>query len=311
MTEPGLSGRARLAASVIVGRNDILFHRDHEAVEQVSGRLPFTPEELAVWTQATEARAQWCAKRGIVFRFLIVPEKHVVYADKLPDVVISENRPAQQLLRALSPSTRLQCSYPVEILIEARRHFPTYYQFDTHWTQQGAFAVYSEFMTSLQREVDVDPITDNMVHRVERPHAGDLGIRLEPERDEVAIDVWHKEFYPFRRLFENHGRSRGSTITFESDRMTAPRFMAFRDSFLNYFIPHIIPVFSKSLFVSSIDMHFDAAEAFKPDIILFEVAERFLGYHQHPGQRALPEDRIDVSFESFSGVSLNTFREWG
>jgi hypothetical protein len=294
----------QLAAWVVSGHEDYLFHRDHNVIEQVTGQLPLTHTDLQTWVSAIETRSSWCRSCGIVFRFVIVPEKHVIYPDKLPAITIHPNRPALQIIRALSAQAQSEIIYPVDLLRNARRHFKTYYATDTHWTMHGAFVLYKAFMAGLPRQFVLRPIKDENLAGVSKRYVGDLGVRLDPERDEDAVFLSHTPYQPFEQVFSNKSFSRGSTLSFTSDRSEAPQILTFRDSYFNYVIPHFIPVFSRTTAVGSINMHYDLVQSEKPNIIVFEIAERFLGYTDEAGHRELPDDSGNVSFATFSGVDL-------
>ncbi len=311
MSESQGSARLRLERSVIVGEDNFLFHRDHEAVEQVTGSLPLSGADVKTWKDILEARAAWCESRHVTLRILFVPEKHVVYSDKIPELRISDARPVLQILSALAPGTRAKCLYPVEALRAHRHQFETYFQTDTHWTQEGAFVAHDELVRSLREEIDISPVVEKDLVRTQRTYIGDLGVRLEPEREETTVFLSHGTFLPFRRVFENKGFSRGSTIAFESPRLEAPSLVVFRDSFFNTILPHMVPVFSRVVVVSSIDMHYDLVDSENPDVIVFEIAERFVGFLDQNGRRCLPTDSPVRSFEEFSGVDVGVLKASG
>ena len=293
--------RRRLAETVILGKNGYLFHTDHESVEQVTGRLPLEWQELRAWQEATEARSAWCRANGVVFRMLIVPEKHVVYDDMLPDAAISPDRPALQLLAALSPRVRREVLYPAALLKQARASSETYFRTDTHWTEQGGFIAYQALLDSLPSGFIETPVQATELGTRDRAMIGDLAVRLEPEPEEVAVSLYHLTHRPFVLRYHNKGVSRGSTIAYEGDPC-GKRMLAFRDSFFNYLIPHLIPALARLVAVSSIDVHYDLVASERPDIIVFEIAERFLGNLDGEGHRSLPTDP-QGAFETLSGIS--------
>ena len=305
MTE--LSKSELLAQTVIRGKNDFLFFTDHEAVEQVSGAAPLDAEELDVWTRTLTNRYEWCRQRGIEVRFLFVPEKHVAYSDYLPDIEISENRPVVQILNSLSGPVRETCMYPVDELKAARQARELYYKTDTHWNNWGGFLAYDLLMDSLPARFDLKKITEDDLKVTQRKIIGDLGVRLEPDEEERSDVLAHATELPFKRIYDNSVFSRGNTSVFISPRVAAPRVVVFRDSFFNYILPHTIPVFSRTVAVSSLDMHYDLVESEKPDLVIFEMIERFVGNKEGSGKRVLPRDG-EGSFSDLAGVALDGLR---
>ena len=157
-----------------------------------------------------EARAAWCESRHVTLRILFVPEKHVVYSDKIPELRISYARPVLQILSALAPGTRAKCLYPVEALRAHRHQFETWgfrptrtglkrgpLWHTTSWCVRCAKK--STYLRSLKRTS----------FGLSGLYIGDLGVRLEPEREETTVFLSHGTFLPFRRVFENKGFSRG------------------------------------------------------------------------------------------------------
>ena len=78
--------------------------------------------------------------RDIEYRILIVPERHVLYKDKLPaGVTLHENRPALQLIKATDALLRPAVIYPAETIRRGRAVREVYYKSDVHWTTWGAY----------------------------------------------------------------------------------------------------------------------------------------------------------------------------
>jgi len=185
---PAARGRHALRNMVLEGKDGFLFHRDHEAVEQVTGVLTYSPAQLEQWLSTLETRKAWCDAQGIVSRCLIVPEKHVVYADKLPDgIVVSDQRPAAMLLGAATPYLSGHVLYPLEPLLAARRCRDTHHATDTHWNHFGAFVAYDDLMASLAPDIELFRLREPDLTWTPKRYVGDLGVRFEPERFETSV----------------------------------------------------------------------------------------------------------------------------
>lgn len=297
--------RARLAADVVQGADGYLFHRDHEAIDQITGALPLGPREIAVWRDSIETRAAWCKANDIAFRMMIIPEKHVVYADKLPPgFALSDNRPAVQILDSIDPETRALCSYPLQPLIDARALRATYLKTDTHWTFYAGFLAYDLLMDSLVESVSLPiRIAETDLSFADRTHIGDLGVRLEPEQDEIATTVDHRIARPFQRVFENRIFARGAVSIYESSDQGLPRCVLFRDSFANYIIPHLIPTFSRLVVMSSDSLQYDLLRSERPEVVIVTIIERFLGMLDGDGRRHLPDDLAGPGLAELTGAS--------
>ena len=109
--------------------------------------------------------------------------------------------------------------------------------------------------------------------------------------------------------YDNKNFSRGNTSVFDGKGPAAPRMLVFRDSFFNYILPHYIPVFSRTFAVSAFGLYFDLISAVRPDVVVFEVIERFVGMRGGRGERVFPTDPAD-SFEELSGTSLGELKAY-
>ena len=290
----------------LTGRDGFLFHRDHDALDQLTANLVLRRRQIAVWIAALEGRLAWCERHGSAMRFLIIPEKHVVYDDKLPRLIrVSPRRAAMQLLDALGGELSARTSYPVEALRAASRAKPTFFKTDTHWNAYGAFVAYQTLMAGLQPEVALETVREGELVWKERPYIGDLGVRFTRERGETMAAAEPTANY--RLTFQNHNFSRGAVHVYENERRDLPTCVLFRDSFSNFLIPYLMRGFSRLVAVSSLSCHYDLLEQEKPDIVLFVVIERFLATFGMGRTIELPEDDAERSFEAFSGTSLRAF----
>ena len=271
----------------IEGGDGYLFHRDHDAIEQLTGGLTFRRRQIDVWIEALRARIAWCEANASHFRMVIVPEKHVVHADKLPRrLSIAPERPVTQLLAALDPATARRVSYPVDLLRASPR--ATFFKTDTHWTPHGAFLVYRHLIESLAPDIALDRIEGSDIVWRERPFVGDIGVRFDPERGELAS--FPDPGLTYSLVFQNHNFGRGAVHIYENARRDLPHCVLFRDSFANALIPFLMGSFSRIVAVSSLSCYFDLLEKEKPDVVLFLIVERFVATFGLADTIQLPDD---------------------
>ena len=285
------------------GRDGFLFHRDHDALDQLTASLVLRRRQIDVWISALRGRQAWCDAHGSALRFLIIPEKHVVYEDKLPRLVrVSPQRAAMQLLGALDSDLSARTLYPMDALRAASRVKPTFFKTDTHWNSYGAFVAYQALVASLRAEVALETVQEGDLVWKERPYVGDLGVRFTRERGETMATPEPTATY--RLTFQNHNFSRGAVHVYENERRDLPTCVLFRDSFANFLIPYLMRGFSRLVAVSSLSCHYDLLDQEKPDVVLFVVIERFLATFGMGRTIELPEDDAKRSFEVFSGTDL-------
>lgn len=294
------------AGTVFVGTDGTtLFHRDHDTVEQLTGQLQFTPSELDHWVSCIETRHAWCAARGIAYIHLVVPEKHVVYEDLVPfGMKPSSDRPVTRLFRAVSGPARASMLYPLALLQSRRSVRETFLANDTHWTMYGGFIVYEALMQAAARHIPLSPMTEADIYFTEQRHVGDLGARMQPEQPVMAPVAQHRTPMPFRVIYENKTFARGNVTVYEGPDRTKPRAILFRDSFSNYLVPHMIQCFSRLTVVGSPHVFYDLIRAEKPDIVFYQIIERFMAFKIGPGEeKLLPGDLTNMDSTTFLGIS--------
>ena len=299
--------RIRFQHVPLKGRDGFLFHRDHDALDQLTANLVLRRRQIDVWIAALKGRLAWCADNNSVMRFLIIPEKHVVYDGKLPRFIrVSPQRAAMQLLAAVEGDLSERTFYPVEALRAASRVKPTFFRTDTHWNGYGAFVAYQALMDSLRPEIALETVGEGELVWKERPYVGDLGVRFTRERGETMITAEPTANY--KLAFQNHNFARGAVHVYENERRDLPTCVLFRDSFANFLIPYLMRGFSRLVAVSSLSCHYDLLEQEKPDVVLFVVIERFIATFGMGRTIELPEDALRVPFETFSGTDLGALR---
>jgi alginate O-acetyltransferase complex protein AlgJ len=298
-----------LQYDVIWGSERFLFHRDHDALEQLRGALVFRGRQIEVWNQALKRRNDWCIANSCKMRLLIIPEKHVVYQSLLPkSVKISENRPSQQILSGIDPALRDRIIYPLEELHSASSRMPTFLKTDTHWSSFGAFTAYQALIRSLQPESRLEMAEESALRWQEKSFVGDLGVRFEPEIDEQIADAIPPEKYAL--TFRNRIFDRGAVHVYTGERADLPRCVLFRDSFSNALIPFLMQSFSRIVAVSTLSCLYDLLEFEKPDVVIFAVIERFLATFGKGKAIELPEDDGEMTFQVLTGVDLSSLKDY-
>lgn len=304
--------RTELAASVIIGKDNWLFHRDHEAVEQVSGRRRLPDYELRRWRHLLECRHHWLAARGVAYHFFVVPEKHAVYPDKLGEqCVVSEDRPVRQLIREFeSRSSPVRIIYPAESLSKARSERDTYLVADTHWNMFGGYVAYRDLCRAVAERYAIPVVEPTRLDYFQLAFDGDLGTRLEPEVQCEGL-YFHVRDPRGRKVGENHVFTRGSALAFENEDDTLPKLVLFRDSFANWWLPLLAESFSRVVVVSTMEMYFELVESERPDVVVTQMAERYLNYQVFPtGAGYFPDDHSRIPFDTLCMATPEEISKW-
>jgi hypothetical protein len=265
---------------VVRGRGDWVFIRgEFEPVCQ------FTGQELGA---ALETAAAAFAARNIDFRFLLVPDKHSVYPDKLrPDLPFGPScqdtgRADLEAAIARVPGQAIDARAALAAARQVRGTPDLYYSEDTHWAPTGAAIAVGELVRSLDPTLwsDSDVVVTGQLRRV-MDTAALMGLRrvattpnvvirpdVEQHRSDVQIPV---AVHNARAVFR---------ITTSGPARTLPgRTLIVYDSFFGIDTRLVAPYFADSTWVHEGDMHNhpELAQLLGPfDRVIVERVERGL-----------------------------------
>jgi hypothetical protein len=237
--------------------------------------------ELLHWQSSIQNNRAWCAGQGIRYITLIVPERHVVYADKLPyPYAISAARPLIRFLDALEPATRSAVLYPETELLAARQTEEVFYKTDEHLNSHGHYICYLALLDQMQADFPLSPAPRSSM-KVQSAHvSGNLGMLLDEEPTEDREFWAPAEDRGVRRAFlSRRGRSR--VEIFETPDRSLPRAIIFGDSTLDELRHILAPHFSRIVVVHHCHQFFyDLACSEQPDFVFHIMAEVSLArYH--------------------------------
>jgi hypothetical protein len=274
---------------VVVGADGFLFHC-HEAVfdQLCSGDVP-PDSQIAQWVTVLESQFSWCAAKQVTFVTLVIPERHVVQADKLPaEYAISPLRPVARLMNGLDPAMRAAVLYPEPALRSARSEAEVYYKTDEHLNLHGHYVCYRALLNHIRRPLTITPLPQDALS-IRRVHVtGSLGMRLDAEPTEDREFWRHETRLGTKKIFRNRP-GRGDVEVFEHENRKLPRAIIFGDSNSDELRYLLIPHFSRTVLVYHCHQFFyDLVRSEQPDLVLHIMAEARLGRPYADGAIALP-----------------------
>jgi hypothetical protein len=284
--------------SVVVGEDGFLFNLDSDIRNHIAGRHNLFGPTLESWLSQLESRRAWCASKDIEYLFVPIPDRRVVYADKLPSVEreIAPDRAIRRILSGLDTRTREHCLYLEEVLKAGRKIEDTYYHTDVHLTNFGSYLAYREIMRPISSRVGSLVLSEVDLVRTKGSRIGDLGIRLEHEPREQVTLLSHPRMEENRRIYNNRMFDFGQLEIYQNANCHLPRAIVFRDSNGTDIIPFLNVHFSRLVAVSSLKFWYDLVRAERPDVVVTIMAERFI----------ITERTYDFGPEDFSSFSKIT-----
>ncbi|HAR94666.1 MAG TPA: hypothetical protein DCR97_01685 [Deltaproteobacteria bacterium] len=276
---------------VVVGKSGWLFYNvksDGSSFDDYYGLDALDSRQLRVIKQNMETMKGRLADLNIALVFVITPTKHSIYEEYLPSgVALMKGNPhrADQVVGVWdTDDTRASLIDLRAILREKKKEwpYPLYLKTDTHWNNLGSFIAYEEIIRRARRynpHVRVVSARDFRIFEKPLSSSGDLCRMINLDR---LIDESDVVFEPLvasrvtvseiRTAYYRYGWS--ST----AKRVRPVKVLLFGDSFSERLIPFLAESFSEGLyFTSPLTVDFAIIEKERPDVLVIEMNERYVG----------------------------------
>lgn len=271
---------------------------------------------LLAWRRLALARAARAEGLGARYLHVVVPEKITIYDNKFAGLRVNVRRsPARRLARLLS-LTRAGRAILVDLvgpMRAGRDAADLYFRTDTHWSFPGYFLAYREIC----RACGATP-RDDLALRPSHLCAQVMDIETKlpfPEPEPVMRHVLQRDAVrepgALVRVYEAAGRGHdlhvGAHVVFRNPSPQAdPRRVVLFGSSCSGHVHGMLSgalaeTFREVHFVWSASIDWAYVEAVRPDLLLFEIAERFMA--------RVPTD--DFSVEAFAAERIRALAQEG
>ncbi len=270
--------------SVVVGKEDWLFYKGNDCIQDYRGGYPLSEEELQGYAAAAKGLDDALRSLDIDLCIMITPNKEAVYGDRyLPDKIKkrSSKSRADQIVAYLRENTDIKVVYPKEALQDASTDHQVWKRYDTHWNDIGAFVAVQELLAGL--DVTPFPLTGIKVEK-DGLCSGDLAGMLGMTARYSDDVVYRIKGYDTGLSYESTDHVVQPNLSYSayaSDAENDQTLLCIGDSFLGSMEQYLTLKFSKTMFVhrdnyTSLEKDLILEEA--PDVVVFQTAERFLTY---------------------------------
>lgn len=262
--------------NVIIGRQDWLFYTGENNIKDFECTSPFTRKELNALVDLLSAWDERLRSMGIDFYVMIAPNKETIYPQYLPPSITASWGVCRldQVFLALA-QTNLNTVDLRPALAEAARGKQVYHRTDTHWNDHGALVAVDELIALMQKDYpQITALSVGQYEAVRRPFSGDLGCFLPEDERFVEDAVFLSPKFDDQPIIVE-GENRRVVARLPGSAL--PKALVFRDSFADALIPFLAQRFSSVVFVPAFAIDFELVEAEHPDVVIFEIAQRYLG----------------------------------
>lgn len=289
--------------NVHVGHDGWLFLVDgsNSVIDLYKNESSFDASLARQWVELLRQRHDRFQARGIEYVHLAAPEKltvlHKFYSGDIENI---DGSPILQL--AARHAGEVPCLLNVvPYLARNIDNFPIYWKTDTHWSAWGCYLAYQQLCARLRLPTNTEILS--------YPHSDvdismDLGARLNPPASEnvrfYRLEKKSRRVYanPLVRYkeskgFRNEGNLHvGSNVIFRNDSSDAADkvVVLFGDSFSEYRNHLLTGMLAETVrelhFIWSSNIDDEYVRRVRPDIVISELAERFM--------TRVPTDDIDI-----------------
>jgi len=265
----------------------------------------------ARWLSVLTSRKALINALGAEYFHFWAPDKLAVYPEFVPlEYVLPPQTPAQFLTDSYSDDDRRIVIDLLPAFFSGKAKNLLYWKTDTHWTYEGACVAYE----AICKRLGARPLQGLWGRPRAHVEIGlDLGAKLTPPRKETchfahvlmnSKIVEKNELVKFLELLVPKYHSEmhiGTSVTFKNSTANRdPRkVLIFGDSFCEYrpnsLTALLAETFQDVMFVWSVDLDFELIRRYKPDIVLSEMAERFL--------RRVPLDVFNLEKAAFQKIT--------
>lgn len=265
---------------LLVGKDGWLFldNDTNHVVRQHTGDLLFSPVGLRRWQLVLENRTAWVERMGARYFFVVPPNPHTVYPEKMPDdLPLSAQRPVTQLMEHLaSERSFARVLYLLDAMLAAKRtDFELYTPVDTHWNGRGAFVGYKLLMDEVEKSCAVRRITDDVISYSEHEQEGDLGHKVDPPRTGRRAYA-HILNRASRLVADNCVEHTGRMMLMECEEAPPTTCVVCGDSYSYTVLPLLAESFRRLVFAQVPTLDRDLIRKERPDVVISIVNERFL-----------------------------------
>ena len=281
----------------IIGKDDYFFlgNNSGQVLDSHNGKRLLSDRAIQRIVGNIEANYTWCQERGIEYYLFIAPDKHTIYADKLPDsynqklVTRNLDKLSSALLVANMPNIDTRAR-----LMLLKDKYKLYAKTDSHWNDNGAFFSYQKVIEYIRNNIpSVGPTLGRNDFDIKdqsssyKTTTDMLNISRFIQENDITYVPNQRSKYKYNKqqnelkIPSNYVGLKGNyEDRYESSHKNGLRALVFKDSFSNRLKKFLIPHFENTVFIENFHK-FDKQliQNEKPDIIIHEIVERSAMYY--------------------------------
>lgn len=205
---------------------------------------------------------------------MLIPNKEYIYKEYLPNGIVeaSNEKNIDRVVSYIRNNSDIKVAYPKEELLSMKETYPTYYKYDTHWNEIGAYVGYATLMRTLGKEPK--SLSEWEVTSFHKNHGDLVGIakleNLLPTYQEVEVNFSDE----VTLLFDDEQENDSYQKYYYSNG--SGKIFVMGDSFRMAMKPYLSRQYEFSFYVHRDRQLFREVLEEKPDVLVYQLVERYI-----------------------------------
>lgn len=255
---------------------------DGTPLSDISGDKKYTKEDMKKILEVITNNTIELKKNNIELYYFAIPNKSSVYLEYLPrKQKIAQKTRLDELNSYLISNGIVNFFYSKEALMEAKKTYNTYYKTDSHWTSYGAYVSVMSFLNTIDNglcglkcnEVRVEEKRVSSLTEEEMDLKMLLGLSLDMKDVENNV-INFLDDKNVKKSQEPYGKYNIDVFSCEEAK-AKKKVLFIGDSFRRGTYHYLPKIYSEVVYVHSSDFENSLIKEYNPDIIIYEVVERY------------------------------------
>ncbi|MPL95148.1 hypothetical protein SDC9_41314 [bioreactor metagenome] len=263
-----------------IGKDGWFYYTLNDNIKIADGTYPLTQDMLLNIKNSQEKIADYYNNLNIDYVLVLVPSKVSVYPENINSGNYEVGKtPIDILEEYLKNNSDVNVINLKDSLITAKDFEQVYFKTDTHWNEAGAYVGYQDVINKLAKfgYINTKPVA---VKKNPSSHKGEFSammgdVNLLNEENTISTEI----ISPKAEVLDNTIMQQiNASYAYKNKYIESKKVLMYGDSMFGHWnISNLFAEnFSEFTFIWSYGMLKEASNMLKPDIVIYEITERFI-----------------------------------
>ncbi len=295
------------SSRVEIGRDGWFFYTLDDNLKIADGSYPLSDSDIEKIAEVQTQISEFYRKQGVDYVLALPPSKVSVYPEHIASGKFAvRETPVDKVSQYLMENTQVKVIPLKDALLAAKEEGQVFFKTDSHWNETGAYAGYQEIVRKMN-QYGVAQGGPAEVEFVPGAYRGEFSAMfgdedmlgeedaLESEiTNQMATKVEAGEWFDQLQEIKVRHNVRTPSFIYSNVEYNGKKALMYGDSkFGQWNLPELLAEnFNEFTFIWSYDMNNEFVEAYKPDVVIYEMTERYLS--------TLPEYNAHIYMEGLA-----------